>query len=149
MQEDKEPLFDTIDVLKASIEIYSAMLPTMKFNKDRMYHATTVGFLNATDFADYLVSKGLSFREAHECAGKAVSFALSRNKEIHELSLKDLKVFSSLVEKEVYDLLTPEEMVKRRKTTGGTAPEKVVKAIENAEKEIESEWVGLGKGISV
>ncbi len=136
MQEDKEPLFDTVGVLKACIGIYIEMLPRIQVNKDIMLKAASEGFLNATDFADYLVSKGMSFREAHDCAGKAVSFAIENKKELHELTLKELKGFSKTVKKEIFDLLTPEQMIERRKALGGTASENVKAAIKKAEKEL-------------
>ncbi|MBT7697597.1 MAG: argininosuccinate lyase [Desulfobacterales bacterium] len=145
MQEDKEPLFDTVDVLKACIDIYAKMLPQLKINKEKMYEASTTGFLNATDFADYLVGRGMPFRKAHSCAGQAVSFALSKNKEIHELTLKELKTFSSLVKKEIFDILTPEQMVNRRETEGGTATGKVAAAIKAAEKNLKEELAQVNK----
>ncbi len=139
MQEDKEPLFDTIDVLKACLGLYKEMLPSLKINSDAMLQASSKGYLNATDFADYLVSKGSTFRQAHECAGKAVSYALGMNKELDELSLKELKAFSSLVENDVFDVLTPQQMIDRRDTYGGTATKNVSAAIKEAEKGLEDE----------
>ena len=93
MQEDKEPLFDAVNTLKACIDIYARMIPRMNVNKDAMERATMTGFLNATDFADYLAEKGMPFREAHGIVGKAVQYALEQKKELHELSLKELKIF--------------------------------------------------------
>lgn len=139
MQEDKEPLFDTVDVIKACIEIYTVMLPTIKVNADKMYQAASGGFLNATDFADYLVTKGVSFREAHGCAGQAVAYALDNGKELHELTLEELKSFSKAVRKEIFNILTPQQMVNRRTTPGGTALKSVKAAIKAAEKELENE----------
>lgn len=136
MQEDKKPLFEAVDTLKACIEIYAAMLPTMKINKERMYCAASTGFLNATDTADYLVTKGMPFREAHSCAGKAVAYSLHRKKELHELSLEELKTFSSLISEDIFDFLTVEQMIGRRKSFGGTAEENVRAAINEAEKQL-------------
>ena len=129
MQEDKKPLFDVSDTLKACIEVYIQMLPAIKINKNKMRQATEKGFLNATDMADYLVTKGMPFREAHNCVGKAVSYALGKNKELHELSLAELKDFSSLIEGDISDFLTVEQMINRRKSFGGTSTENVKAAI--------------------
>jgi len=87
----------------------------------------------------------MPFRKAHSCAGQAVSFALSNNKEIHELTLKELKTFSSLVRKEIFDILTPEQMVNRRETDGGTATGKVMAAIKAAEKKLKEELAEIDK----
>jgi len=134
MQEDKKPLFEAADTLKACIEIYAAMLPTMKINKDMMYRAASSGFLNATDMADYLVTKGMPFREAHSCAGKAVAYALRHKKELHELSLEELQTFSSLISEDIFSFLTIEQMISRRKSFGGTAAENVMAAVKEAER---------------
>jgi len=134
MQEDKKPLFEAADTLKACIEIYAAMLPTMKINKDMMYRAASSGFLNATDMADYLVTKGMPFREAHSCAGKAVAYALRQKKELHELSLEELQTFSSLISEDIFSFLTIEQMICRRKSFGGTAAENVMAAVKEAER---------------
>jgi len=136
MQEDKKPLFEAADTLKACIEIYTAMLPTMKINKDMMYRAASSGFLNATDMADYLVTKGMPFREAHSCAGKAVAYALRHKKELHELSLEELQTFSSLISEDIFSFLTIEQMICRRKSFGGTAAENVMAAVAEAERRI-------------
>ncbi|OQY55661.1 MAG: argininosuccinate lyase [Desulfobacteraceae bacterium 4572_88] len=138
MQEDKKPLFETVDTLKACLKIYAAMLPDMTIKKENMGLATSTGFLNATDMADYLAAKGMPFREAHNCAGKAVSYALSQHKELHELSLEEVRKFSSLMAEDIFDFLTVEQMISRRKSFGGTAPENVMAAIRKAESELES-----------
>ena len=134
MQEDKEPLFNTVDILKACIDIYSSMLPKLKINKETMREAATKGFLNATDLADYLVTAGMPFRQAHTCAGKAVSYALDNDKELHELTLKELKPFSSLIKKDVFNILSTDQMINRRTSFGGTARKNVLAAIKAAEK---------------
>ncbi|MDO9567455.1 MAG: argininosuccinate lyase [Candidatus Desulfaltia sp.] len=136
MQEDKEPLFDTVDTLKACIDIYQSMLPKLKINKETMYNAATKGFLNATDLADYLVTEGMPFRQAHACTGKAVIYALDNGKELHELTLKELKTFSALIKKDVFNILSTEQMINRRKSFGGTARENVFEAIIEAEKSL-------------
>jgi argininosuccinate lyase len=136
MQEDKEPLFDTVDILKACIHICSSMLPRLKINKEAMHKAATQGFLNATDLADYLVTAGMPFRQAHTCAGKAVSYALNKNKELDELTLKELKSFSTLIKKDIFNILSTEHVINRRKSFGGTAKENVMAAIKEAEKSL-------------
>jgi argininosuccinate lyase len=129
MQEDKAPLFDTVDTLEACIEIYTAMLPKIIFRKPNMSQAASGGFLNATDLADYLVTRGVAFREAHRLTGAAVRFALERKKELHELSLEKLQSFSPLIMDDIYSLLTTEEMINRRASYGGTAAKQVAQAI--------------------
>ncbi|OQX20041.1 MAG: argininosuccinate lyase [Desulfobacteraceae bacterium IS3] len=138
MQEDKKPLFEAADTLKACIEIYAAMLPTMKINKEAMYSAACSGFLNATDMADYLAAKGMPFREAHSCAGKAVAYALRRKKELHELSLEELQTFSALISEDIFKFLTIEQMIQRRKSFGGTAAENVATAVNAAERQLDT-----------
>ncbi len=137
MQEDKEPLFDAVDTVRACIEIHTHMLPKLKFNKETMLAATSKGFLNATDMADYLVTKGMPFREAHGCVGKAVAWSVENNRELHELSLGELKSFSSLVENDIYDVLSTESMIDRRTSYGGTASENVRNALVAAEKALD------------
>jgi argininosuccinate lyase len=136
MQEDKEPLFDTVDILKACIEICASMLPRLKINKEAMHKAATKGLLNATDLADYLVTAGMPFRQAHTCAGKAVSYALDKDKELHELTLEELKSFSTLIEEDIFNILSTKQMIKRRKSFGGTAKENVMAAMQEAEKSL-------------
>ncbi len=136
MQEDKTALFGTVDILKECLEIYIKMLPKLKINKEVMRLATSTGFLNATDMADYLVTRGMAFRQAHGCVGKAVAYASSKKKELHELTLEELKSFSSHIKKDIFDILTTEQMINRRKSIGGTALENVKDAIDRAEKDI-------------
>ncbi|MEE8432172.1 MAG: argininosuccinate lyase [Candidatus Desulfatibia sp.] len=139
MQEDKAALFNTVDILKECIEINIHMLPKLIVNQLAMQQAATSGFLNATDLADYLVTRGMPFRQAHNCVGQAVSYALKQQKELQELTLKELKSFSSLIKKDVFDVLTTEQMINRRTSFGGTATENVKAAIEAAEKSLDKE----------
>jgi argininosuccinate lyase len=132
MQEDKFPLFDGVDTLKDVLDIYIRMLPTMKVQEERLKKACETGFLNATDMADYLVERGLPFRKAHSVVGKAVAYALSRGKELQDLSLKELQEFSGLVEGDIFEALSVESMINRRRSAGGTATENVKAAIRNA-----------------
>ena len=136
MQEDKTALFQTVDILKNCIEIYTRMLPKMKINRETMEQATSRGFLNATDMADYLVAKGMPFRQAHGCVGEAVAYASSKRKELHELTLKELKSFSSYFKKDIFKILTTDQMISRRKSIGGTASKCVRAEIKKAEKDL-------------
>jgi len=142
MQEDKAALFDTVDILTECIGIYIAMLPKLKINKEAMLRATSTGFLNATDMADYLVTKGMPFRQAHDCVGNAVFYALSKNQELHELSLEEMKSFSKIIEADIFNILSTEQMISRRKSIGGTATENVNAAIKSAGKRLEKEMQG-------
>ena len=136
MQEDKEPLFDAVDTLGACIAILGRMLPHIKINAKTMREAASVGFLNATDLADYLSERGMPFRKAHHCAGQAVAHALAQNKELHELPLEQLQTFSSLIQEDVYEYLTVEAMIQRRESYGGTAADKVRFAIAAAKDQL-------------
>lgn len=136
MQEDKPPLFETVDTLKACIHIYTQMLPKIVFNAGRMLKAASCGFLNATDLADYLVTKGMPFREAHHVVGQSVEYALGREKELNELTLAELKKFSLLIEDDIFDFLKVEAVVNRRNSFGGTGLKQVALAIETAKKEL-------------
>ncbi len=142
MQEDKEPLFDAVDTVKACIEIYSLMLPKVKIKSETMYRATSTGFLNATDLADYLAEKGMPFRDAHECVGKAVAWSVENGKELHELALDKLKSFSGLIEEDIFEILTTEKMIGRRTSFGGTALENVKQAMTDAGKKLDEENTG-------
>jgi argininosuccinate lyase len=139
MQEDKTALFDAADTLNACIEIYTRMLPNIRINKEVMSKACNLGFLNATDMADYLVTKGMPFRQAHSCSGKAVAFALKNKKELHELSVDEMKTFSNLFSDDIYEALTPAAMINRRKSYGGTSTANVLSAIRKAKKDISKE----------
>jgi len=129
MQEDKESLFDTVDTLSNCLDIYSRMLPKIKINKNNMMQAASKGYLNATDFADYLVTKGTVFREAHHITGEVVQYALRKEKEIHELSLDELKSFSHKIEKDIYKILANRAVIDRRLSLGGTSIKQVKAAV--------------------
>jgi argininosuccinate lyase len=135
MQEDKPSLFNTVDILDRSIDIFNRMMPRIKVNDGVMRQAAASGYLNATDMADYLVGRGVPFRKAHEVVGKAVAYALGKSKELHELSLKELQSFSSSIEEEIFEHLTLEHMISRRLSAGGTARKNVQAAIALALKE--------------
>jgi len=143
LQEDKEPLFDAVDTLAACVDIYTRMLPEITVKKDRMVQAAATGYLNATDLADYLVGQGVPFRTAHSCAGQAVAYGIESGRELHELTLEELKKFAPEIDAKVFALLEPESVVNRRTSFGGTATDNVVRAIGVAKKELENEMNNL------
>jgi len=134
MQEDKEALFDGIDTLKQCLAVFIPMLQTAKFDRQRMAEAARGGFTNATDLADYLVVKGVPFREAHGIAGQAVLYCLERGKFLEDLSLEEFKRFSPVIEDDVYERISLKGCINSRKLKGGTAPEAVREAIQDANK---------------
>lgn len=136
MQEDKTALFDAADTLGACLQIYIQLLPNIRFNTANMQKAASRGYLNATDLADYLVTKGMPFREAHHCVGQIVNFALKHNKEIQELSLKQLQQYAPRIAADVFDQLEPRQMIERRASIGGTATAAVKAAISQAQKKL-------------
>jgi argininosuccinate lyase len=139
MQEDKEPLFDAVDTLKACLQINIQMIPRITVNRQVMRKAASVGFLNATDMADYLVNQGMPFRKAHTCVGNAVAYALGKGIELDQLTLEELKQFSPLIKADIFDRLTLEYMINRRQSAGGTATENVIRAIADARRALNSE----------
>jgi len=148
MQEDKPPLFDAVDTLQSCLDITIKMLPTISVKAQAMRQAASVGFLNATDMADYLVGQGVAFRNAHAIVGQAVAYALEKGKELHDLSLKELKTFSKLIENDIFDHLTLEQMISRRQSAGGTAGDHVKAAIETAKQLMARETVPYQHGKS-
>jgi argininosuccinate lyase len=128
-QEDKEPLFDTVDTVLGCLRAFADMVPAINCKRDNMYKAAKQGFSTATDLADYLVRKNLPFRDAHEVVGKAVAMGVSCGKDLSELSLQELQRFSDKIDADVFDVLTLEGSVEARNHIGGTAPEQVRKAI--------------------
>ncbi len=135
MQEDKEPLFDTIDTVKGSLKIFAEMIAEMKVRAENMRVAAARGFSTATDVADYVVRKGLPFRQAHEVVGKTVRYCIENNKDIPELSIDEFKEFSDLIDEDIYDYVTLDASVNARRATGGTAREAVEREIARARKE--------------
>lgn len=136
MQEDKEPLFDTVDTLKAVLAVFARMLRTMKVRRSKMRKATVEGFLTATDAADYLVAKGVPFRKAHEVVGKAVAYCIERGKVLEELDLGEWQRFSPLFEADIKDVVAVERSLNSRKVRGGTSVESVKKQLEMVEREL-------------
>lgn len=125
MQEDKEPMFDTIDTLKGCLKIFIGMIKSMKIKNKNMEKATKSGYMNATDLADYLVKKGLPFRDAHEVVGKIVRYAIEKNSPLEKLSLEEFKKFSNLINEDVYEILDLENILKNRKTIGSAKWEEI------------------------
>ena len=139
LQEDKEALFDTVDTVCASVEIMAALVARLVPRKEHISRIVTQGFLTATDLADYLVKKGMPFRQAHSVVGKAVSQCISQGKELTDMSLEDLKAFSSLIDEDIFEVLSIEGSVGTRRCPGGTAPERVAEALAKAEKKMTHE----------
>ncbi|MCL4502435.1 MAG: argininosuccinate lyase [Deltaproteobacteria bacterium] len=136
LQEDKEPLFDTVDTVKAAVTLMAGLLAQLEVRPERMAQATHGGFLTATDMADYLVTKGLPFRRAHEQVGLTVRYAESKGKELWELKLEEIKKFAPLAQADLFDWLKIENSIARRRSPGGTAPERVREALKRAEAEL-------------
>jgi argininosuccinate lyase len=137
-QEDKEPLFDTIDTVIDCLRAFADMIPAITSKKENMYEAAKRGFSTATDLADYLVRKGIAFRDSHEIVGKSVAYGIDTKKDLSEMTLEELQQFSDVIEQDVFDVLTLEGSVAARNHIGGTAPEQVRKAVATASGEIKS-----------
>ncbi len=135
-QEDKEPLFDTVQTLTDTLTLFADMVTGIRVNKDRMLQAAAEGFSTATDLADYLVKKGLPFRDAHEVVAKAVKYAAHQNLDLSELSLDQLKTFDGTIEKDVFAVLALEGSLAARSHRGGTAPIAVLAAIQRANQRL-------------
>ncbi|WP_444914996.1 argininosuccinate lyase [Microbulbifer sp. TRSA007] len=135
-QEDKEPLFDAADTALDCLRVFADMAPALKAKKENMLEAAAKGFSTATDLADYLVRKGVAFRDAHEIVGQSVSFAIEQDKDLSELSLTQLQQFSTEIDEDVFEVLTLEGSVAARDHIGGTAPNQVRAACKRAREEI-------------
>ncbi|MDR6553561.1 argininosuccinate lyase [Paenibacillus qinlingensis] len=134
MQEDKEGMFDTVRTLQGALQLFAPMVSTMKVNTERMRQAVNQDFSNATDIADYLVNKGLPFRQAHEVIGKTVLYCIQNKKYLLDMSIEEFKTFSELFESDIYAVLQPEQVVNARNVFGGTASNQVSEAIGRAEQ---------------
>lgn len=135
-QEDKEPLFDAVDTLRDSITAFTGLIPAIEANVGNMRAAADAGFATATDLADYLVRRNLTFRDAHEAVGKTVSYALEHNKQLSELTLEELQQFASQIAADVFDVLTLEGSIEARDHFGATAPDQVRAAVARARERI-------------
>ncbi|KZX77884.1 argininosuccinate lyase [Oleiphilus sp. HI0009] len=133
-QEDKEPLFDVLDTVKGCLRAYADMVPALQVKASNMRDAALKGFATATDLADYLVVKGMPFRDAHEVVGKAVAYGIEQGKDLSEMSLEELQQFSDTIVDDVFDVLTLEGSVNARNHIGGTAPAQVREAVKRAEQ---------------
>jgi argininosuccinate lyase len=134
MQEDKEALFDSAHTVQMCLRVMGSLLGEVTFKPDTLKAATEKGYLVATDLADYLVGKGLTFRESHEIVGRMVVFAMGKNQELHELSLEEMKTHSRQIEEDVYAWLAPHLTVGRRNIPGGTGPDAVKRELESAKR---------------
>ncbi len=137
LQEDKEALFDSLDTLKACVQVMSTVIETMTVNEERMQQEALKGYMNATDLADYFVLKGMPFREAHHLVGEIVVYALKRGIGLNELSLRDFLSFSPLVETDIFTALDVKYGLGKKASFGGTAPIRVHAALEQARAELD------------
>jgi argininosuccinate lyase len=135
MQEDKQGLFETIDILNSTLEVFTGMLKTLKINKTNITRSLNMGYILATDLADYLVRKGEPFRTAHEAVARLVNFAEEKGKSFEQLKIGDYKQFSPLFEKDVFNISIKTSLA-ARDIPGGTAPAQVTKALAAARKSI-------------
>jgi len=129
MQEDKTPLFDTVDTLKSCLMVLAQMLPRIRFKKEIMGKAAGKAYSTATDIAEYLVKKRVPFREAHEITGRIILYCIKNKKELKELSINEFKKFSSAIAKDIYSRIRAEDSIKAKTSRGGTAPSEVRKQI--------------------
>ncbi|MEW6214188.1 MAG: argininosuccinate lyase [Nitrospirota bacterium] len=136
LQEDKLPVFDTVDTVKSCLFVLNGMLPRIKFNTKRMHETVEEGYSTATDIAEYLVRKGLPFREAHEITGKIVLYCIKKKKKFEELTLKEFNTFSDVITNDIYSCLKAEESVRHKKSRGGTSPDEVKRQIRRFRKRI-------------
>ncbi|MFK7856480.1 MAG: argininosuccinate lyase, partial [Granulosicoccus sp.] len=140
-QEDKEPLFDSVDTLLGCLRAFADMLPAIKVQEAAMRAAAKEGFSTATDLADYLVRKGLAFRDAHEVVGSAVAYGVEHSQDLSDMPLDVLQGFSDRIEMDVFDVLTLEGSVNARNHTGGTAPEAVRAAVDRAALRLKEAYI--------
>ncbi len=145
MQEDKEGMFDTVETIKGALALFAPMIETMEVKKDNMYAAVAEDFSNATDLADYLVNKGLPFREAHAVVGQVVLHCIQENKYLLDLPLEAFKQFSDLIEEDIYQVLSPKTVVNARDIVGGTAKNRVEDQIKLASSRLEESkhWIAV------
>jgi argininosuccinate lyase len=138
LQEDKLPVFDTVDTVKSCLIILNEMLPVTGFNTKRMHKTAGNAYSTATDIAEYLVKKGTPFRKAHEITGKIVLYCIEKKKRFEDLTLKELNTFSNLITSDIYSCLKAEESVRNKKSLGGTSPDEVIKQIRRLRKTVSS-----------
>lgn len=136
LQEDKEPLFDTLDTISQELAITAELLANSRFRTNRLEDATRAGFMTATDLADYLVLQNVPFRQAHEIVGRTVAYCIAEKKDLPDLTLAELQEFSEVIGEDVFDVLTVKGSVASRKSTGGTSGIRVTEALARAEQEL-------------
>jgi argininosuccinate lyase len=139
MQEDKEAVFDTVDTLEQCLKVLILLLKEISFNGENMRKACDEGYIMATDMAEYLVTKGMTFRKAHETVGQIVLFAIENKKSLKDLTLKELKAFNRQITKDVFEWLDPESAIARRNLHGATGYEVVKQSIKRAKREAANE----------
>ena len=137
-QEDKEPLFDAVDTVSDCLRAFGDMIPAIKANRETMAEAALRGFSTATDLADYLVGKGIAFRDSHEIVGKSVAYGIAENKDLSEMSLEELQQFSDQISDDVFNVLTLQGSVAARDHIGGTAPDQVRAAAKRALQQVKN-----------
>ncbi len=137
-QEDKEPIFDTVDTVARSLQVFAAMIPSISYKRETMYQAALKGYATATDLAEYLVRLQVPFRDAHEIVGSTVHYAIEQGRPLSDLSLDELQGFGSMIKDDVYDVLTLEGSVNSRSHFGGTAPVRVSEALNAAKQRLEN-----------
>ena len=137
-QEDKEPLFDTVNTVLACLRAFADMIPAIEANREAMYRAAGAGYSTATDLADYLVRRGVAFRDAHEIVGRAVHLAIERHTTLDTLPLADLQTLSPAIAADVYESLTLEGSINARDHFGGTAPVQVKARIQQAKEKLQN-----------
>jgi argininosuccinate lyase len=136
LQEDKEPLFDTVDTVKSSLQIMTSLIEKVEVDRERMRKAVSEEYTNATDLADYLVIKGIPFREAHQITGKAVQYAEEKRKTLDDLSLDELRTFSPIIGEDIFDYIRIEGSVDHSQSIGGTARQRVTQQIKKAHEDL-------------
>ena len=140
MQEDKELTFDAIDTVKGCLALFEGMIRTMKFNKEVMEKSATMGFTNATDAADYLVGRGVPFRDAHSIIGKLVLYCIDKNCSIDDMSIEELKEISPVFEEDIYEAISLKTCVEKRLTVGAPGPDAMRKVIEVQKEYLSKDW---------
>jgi len=138
MQEDKEPVFDTVNTLLTSLRIFAPMISKVRLNKEKMHRSAQLGYSTATDYADYLVTKGVPFRDAHHIVGETVAYAIKAGKDLSELTFDEFRQFTDKVDESIYNIVTVESCIEKRKSYGGTAKSEVVNQLQNAKKILNS-----------
>lgn len=136
MQEDKIPVFDAVDTIRASLAVLSAMIPNVRFNANKLAETAAEAYSTATDVAEYLVRKGMAFREAHEVTGRTVLYCIEKKKKLSELKIPDLRKFSRLFDSDIYRYLTAEGSVAAKKSRGGTSKTEVKRQIKRLKKAV-------------